>query len=136
MQHASRARAERRRIPAALITAAVLCAWVSLVPPSTQAQVRGGREAGAAGTAGEAAWQAASLLATLPYGAAKLGVAVAGGIIGGVGYVLSGGDMESSRAVWKAFVDGTYVLSPAHLKGDEPVLFIVPPAPSPSDPQS
>lgn len=133
MHRALRTEVEKRRIPVALIMAAGLYAMAGLVPPVAQAQ--GGQDAGAAGTARDTAWQAASFLATIPYGAAKLGVAAAGGIIGGLGYVLSGGDLESSQAVWNSFADGTYVLSPAHLEGEEPVVFFVPPAESPSESQ-
>lgn len=133
MQPALRTRAEKRRMPVALIMAAGLYVLAGLVPPVTEAQ--DGQDSGAAGTARDTAWQAASFLATIPYGAAKLGVAAAGGIIGGLGYVLSGGDLESSQAIWKTFVDGTYVLSPAHLKGEEPVVFFVPPAESPTESQ-
>ncbi len=135
MPHLLRTRAEKRRIPAVLIMAAGLYVVMGLVTPVTQAQVQVGEDTGAAGTARETAWQAASFLATIPYGAAKLGVAAAGGIIGGLGYVLSGGDLESSRAIWNSFADGTYVLSPAHLKGEEPVVFFVPPAESPIESQ-
>lgn len=70
--------------------------------------------------------QAASLLATIPYGAAKLGLALAGGIAGGVGYALSGGDLESAKEIWAQCMEGTYVITPAHLQGEEPVHFIAP----------
>lgn len=135
MRSASRTRTVTTHLSAPLWLAAVLCAMAGLVPPVTLAQGPDSPDTGSAGTTVEAVWQAASFLATIPYGAAKIGVAAAGGIIGGVGYVLSGGDLESSREIWRSFTDGTYVLSPAHLKGDEPVVFLAPPRESPPDPQ-
>lgn len=125
--------AGKRHIPAALIMAAVMSATLSLATAATHAQVQDGTAGGAPGTAEETAWEVASFLATIPYGVAKIGVAAVGGVIGGLGYAFSGGDLESSRAIWNAFVDGTYVLSPPHLKGDEPVVFFVPPPEPPAD---
>lgn len=115
--------------------ALVLSAMISLVALEAQAQMQNGAEEGAATTAGETAWQAASFLATIPYGAVKLGVAAVGGVVGGLGYVLSGGDLESSQKIWSSFTDGTYVLSPEHLKGEEPVVLFVPPEEPPGDTQ-
>lgn len=105
--------------------AAVLCAALLLSPAIAGAQGSGPKDRGAAGTAEEAAWQAASWLATIPYGAAKMGVALLGGLVGGVGYVLSGGDLESSQQIWESSLSGTYVLSPDHLRGERPVVFFV-----------
>ena len=79
-----------------------------------------------AGTPADVGLQAASVLATIPYGAAKLGLALAGGIAGGVGYALSGGDLESAKDIWAQCMEGTYVLTPAHLRGEEPIHFIAP----------
>lgn len=76
------------------------------------------------GTAGEATWQVTSLLSTIPYGAAKVGVALVGGLVGGTAYVLSAGNLENSQEIWSYFLKGTYVLTPEHLKGEKPVHFI------------
>ena len=77
-------------------------------------------------TAAGAGLQVGSLLATIPYGAAKVGLALAGGLAGGVGYALSGGDLESAKGIWAQTMEGTYVLTPAHLKGEEPIHFFAP----------
>lgn len=127
MRHASGRPGGGRPVPAALIVVLVLAAGMSLAAPAGRAWAQDGAEPGAAGTAEETAWQAASFLATIPYGAVKVGVAAVGGLIGGVGYLLSGGDLDASQRIWSSFMDGTYVLGPEHLKGKAPVVLFVPP---------
>lgn len=68
--------------------------------------------------------QAASWLATLPYGAAKVCFAILGGVTGGLTYAFSGGNLDAAKAVWHTSVYGTYVLTPEHLQGDKPVRFL------------
>ncbi|WP_447977788.1 hypothetical protein [Candidatus Nitrospira bockiana] len=67
---------------------------------------------------------AASVLATIPYGLAKLTYAGLGTVIGGCAYLFSGGDRIAAKAVWTASLRGTYVLTPEHLKGERPIQFI------------
>jgi hypothetical protein len=67
---------------------------------------------------------AASVLLSIPYGAAKVTYAALGGIIGGFTYLFSAGDKEAAKAVWTPSLNGTYVLTPDHLKGDKPIRFI------------
>lgn len=67
---------------------------------------------------------AASVLLSIPYGAAKVTYAALGGIIGGFAYLFSAGDKEAAQAVWTPSLQGTYVLTPDHLKGDKPIQFI------------
>lgn len=76
------------------------------------------------GTPSGAGLQAASWLITLPYGAAKVGMALVGGVVGGLTYVFSGGNTEAAKKVWKPTMYGTYVITPEHLKGQKPVRFI------------
>ncbi len=72
--------------------------------------------------------EVASWALTVPYGAAKVAFAILGGFAGGLTYVFSGGNTEAAKAVWDTSVRGTYVITPAHLKGDKPVRFLgVPP---------
>lgn len=76
----------------------------------------------------EVGLEAASWALTVPYGAAKVVFAILGGIFGGMTYVFSGGNTEAAKAVWDTSVRGTYVITPAHLRGDKPVRFLgVPP---------
>jgi len=67
---------------------------------------------------------AASVLLSIPYGAAKVTYAALGGVIGGFAYAFSAGDIEAAKAVWTSSLRGTYVLTPDHLKGDKPVQFM------------
>ncbi len=65
-----------------------------------------------------------SALLTLVYFPAKLVYALLGGIVGGFTYGLTGGDLELAQGVWEPSFYGTYVITPDHLKGNEPVRFV------------
>lgn len=70
----------------------------------------------------------ASVLTSLPYSIGKLLFATLGGIFGGFTYVFSAGNEKAATAVWDTSMRGTYVITPRHLKGEEPVRFFgVPP---------
>jgi len=71
----------------------------------------------------EAALGIGSALLTVVYFPAKLVYAVLGGIVGGFTYGLTGGDLETAKEVWEPSFYGTYVITPDHLKGNEPVRF-------------
>lgn len=72
----------------------------------------------------EAALGMGSALLTLVYFPCKLVYAILGGIVGTFTYGLTGGDLETAKAVWEPSFYGTYVITPDHLKGNEPVRFI------------
>lgn len=72
----------------------------------------------------EAALGMGSALLTLVYFPCKLAYAILGGIVGTFTYGLTGGDLETAKAVWEPSFYGTYVITPDHLKGNEPVRFI------------
>ncbi len=71
----------------------------------------------------EAALGVGSFFLTLVYSPLKLAYAILGGITGGFAFALTGGDMETAQSVWEPSVYGTYVITPDHLKGNEPVRF-------------
>ena len=71
----------------------------------------------------EAGLGAASALLTLPYGVSKMLYAGMGGVVGGFAWVLSGGDTDAAEAVWDASLNGTYVITPEHLRGKEAIRF-------------
>jgi hypothetical protein len=104
---------------------AVLTVTLMLAPMAV-AKAQGGQEhdqtSGATPT--EFGIGAASVLLSIPYGAAKVTYAALGGIIGGFAYAFSGGDTEAAKAVWTPSLRGTYVLTPDHLKGDKPIQFL------------
>ncbi len=71
----------------------------------------------------EAALGLGSGLLTLVYLPAKVVYAALGGIVGGFTYGLTGGNLETAQSVWEPSFYGTYVITPEHLKGNEPVRF-------------
>jgi hypothetical protein len=68
--------------------------------------------------------QVASWLLTVPYCAGKTAFAIAGSVVGGLGYAFSGGNSKTAEAIWTTSVYGTYILRPAHLRGEEPIHFL------------
>jgi len=68
--------------------------------------------------------QVASWALTVPYVIGKGAFALGGAVIGGLGYVFSGGNVDSAKAVWITSIYGTYILRPAHLRGEEPIYFL------------
>jgi len=44
-------------------------------------------------------------------------------LTGGLAYLLTVGDTETAQKVWSPSVGGSYVITPAMLRGDEPILF-------------
>jgi len=70
----------------------------------------------------------ASVFTSLPYSIGKFVFATLGGIFGGFTYAFSAGNEKAAKSVWDTSMRGTYVISPRHLKGEEPVRFFgVPP---------
>ena len=70
----------------------------------------------------------ASVLCSIPYGVAKVVVAVLGGVTGAFTYVLYGFDKKAADAVWYTTIEGDYVVTPDHLKGKKDLRFTgVPP---------
>jgi hypothetical protein len=79
-------------------------------------------------TASEAGLGAASVILSIPYGAAKIAYAILGGITGGFTYALTGGNLKAAEAVWDTALRGTYIITPDHLRGEKPIRFLgVPP---------
>jgi len=74
----------------------------------------------------EAALGLGSGLLTMLYLPAKIVYATLGGIVGGFTYGLTGGNLETAKSVWEPSFYGTYVITPDHLKGNEPVRFYGP----------
>ena len=72
----------------------------------------------------EAAIGFGSGLLTLVYLPVKSAYAILGGIIGGFTYIVTGANLETAQAVWEPSMYGTYVITPDHLKGNEPIRFV------------
>ncbi|MGD9852753.1 MAG: hypothetical protein AB7T38_15980 [Nitrospirales bacterium] len=62
-------------------------------------------------------------LLTLVYLPAKTVYAILGSVVSGLTYAVTGGDWETAKSVFEPSVYGTYVITPDHLKGNEPVRF-------------
>ena len=71
----------------------------------------------------EATLGIASALLTIPYAPTKIIYAGLGGIVGGFAWVLTGGDTDAAQTVWETSFYGTYVITPDHLRNNEPVRF-------------
>src|SRR5512139_2066843 len=67
-------------------------------------------------------WGMGAIGANLLYMPTKLAYTAVGGIVGGLSYAVSLGSVDLD-AVWSPVLGGTYVLSPAMLRGEEPILF-------------
>ncbi|MEO6307672.1 MAG: hypothetical protein ABIO96_05005 [Nitrospiraceae bacterium] len=94
---------------------------LTMIPPgSTLAEDQVSNAASSEGTG----IQVASWLLTIPYCAGKSAFAIAGSVVGSVGYVFSEGNSETAQAVWTKSVYGTYILRTAHLRGEEPIHFL------------
>lgn len=76
------------------------------------------------GTASGAGMQATSAVSTIVYFPLKAAFAIAGGIVGGLAYVFSGGSEQTAKNIWVPSMYGTYVITPEHLTGDRPVRFL------------
>ncbi len=101
----------------------VLASFLSLViVPAGLAASTGGNTSDR--TPAGAGLQAASWLLTIPYGAFKVGLALAGGLVGGVTYAVTGGNLKAAQTVWEPTMYGTYVITPEHLQGKEPIRLI------------
>lgn len=81
----------------------------------------------------ELAYGFGSVLANVFYMPAKIAYAGLGLMTGGLGYVLTGGRGDVANNIIYPSVRGTYVVTPSHLKGEQPVIFIG--SPPPEEPQ-
>jgi hypothetical protein len=68
--------------------------------------------------------QAASWLATIPYGALKSAYALGGGVVGGLAWVVTGGSTTVAKAIWIPAMTGDYIVRPENLTGEKPLRFI------------
>lgn len=105
----------------AICAVLALCA-VTIAPPAwSQETVPSSAEGGSPSGAG---MQAAAGLLTIPYVACKAAFAIAGGIVGGLTYVFTGGNESAAKSVWTTSMYGTYIITPEHLRGDKPIRFL------------
>ena len=67
---------------------------------------------------------AGSFIASLFYTLLKLTYATLGLVVGGLGYVVTAG--EVTKNIISPVVRGDYVVAPSHLKGEKPLVFVGP----------
>ncbi|MBM4126699.1 MAG: hypothetical protein FJ247_05020 [Nitrospira sp.] len=72
--------------------------------------------------------QAASWLLTVPYGAVKSAYAIGGGMVGGLAWVVTGGNLEPAKGVWVPSMTGDYIVQPENLTGEKRLQFVGPAA--------
>ncbi len=79
----------------------------------------------------EVGYGVGSAVATLVYIPVKVVYAGLGLLTGGLGFVLSGGKADVANNIIYPSIRGNYVVTPSHLKGEEPIYFVgAPPAES------
>jgi hypothetical protein len=94
---------------------------LTMIPPgSTLAD----DQASGTDSSNDTGMQVASWALTVPYCAGKSAFAIAGSVVGGLAYAFSGGSSKTAETVWATSVYGTYILRPAHLRGEEPIHFL------------
>ena len=99
----------------------ILCIYVSMTVPAAYAE---DTSIDYAVAVSETGMEAASALATMVYFPAKAAFALGGGIVGGLTYAFTGGDEKATSKIWRASMEGDYMIEPGNLTGDDPVNFI------------
>lgn len=65
----------------------------------------------------------AAFFTNLVYMPTKLVYATLGGVTGGLAYMLTGFNYRLARDIWVPSTGGDYVVTPAMLKGEDPIYF-------------
>jgi hypothetical protein len=66
---------------------------------------------------------AGAVVSNLVYVPAKLVYGILGGIAGGAGYALTGGNKQVADTIWRSSLGGDYVLTPDMMTGKQPIYF-------------
>jgi hypothetical protein len=72
----------------------------------------------------DAGWGVATVVTNVFYMPAKVVYATIGAVTGGVAWCVTGGDTETANKVWVPSLEGTYVVTPAMLRGEEGIQFV------------
>ena len=80
-----------------------------------------------------AGYGAAALLGNVLYIPAKLVYAVVGGVTGGAGYLVTGGNSQTADTIWRSSLGGDYVLTPKMVEGQQAIHFSGPTQTSPGN---
>jgi hypothetical protein len=87
------------------------------------AAVLGQADPGRASPGGDVGLAFAAAAIDVLYIPAKLAVAAGGLVVGGVIGTLTGGDTRAAYALWVPAAGGTFMVTPDHLDGTEPLEF-------------
>jgi hypothetical protein len=102
----------------------ILCIYVSMTVPAAYAEDTEDTSIDYAVAVSETGMEAASALATMVYFPAKAAFALGGGIVGGLTYAFTGGDEEATSKIWRASMEGDYMVEPGNLTGEVPINFV------------
>ena len=72
---------------------------------------------------GDGGYGTLAVFANVLYMPVKVVYAGLGLLTGSLAYVLTVGDSDTAQRVWSPSIGGTYVVTPAMLRGDDPLLF-------------
>lgn len=104
----------RERNPRMAIVSAILCGFLAIAPATAFAEDSIPKNAGVG---------VGSAFASLIYAPVKLCYAVGGLVVGGLAWAFSGGDNDVAMVVLTPSVLGDYVITPAHLTGEQTIEF-------------
>ena len=99
----------------------ILCIYVVMTVPTAYAE---DTTTDYAVVVSETGMEAASALATMVYFPAKAVFALGGGIAGGLTYAFTGGDEKATSKIWRASMEGDYMVKPGNLTGEVPINFV------------
>lgn len=74
---------------------------------------------------------AGTVVGNIFYMPAKLLYGIGGGLVGGAGYLMTGGNKQVSNTIWRSSLGGDYVLTPNMVAGKQPVHFSGPTSTAP-----
>lgn len=115
-----------------LLKGIALGLFIAVTSAPVQAQTAGSNSDPAEPALGEeVGYGIGSALANLVYIPAKVTYAGLGLLTGGLGFVLSAGRADVANNIIYPSIRGNYVVTPSHLKGNDPIYFVgAPPAES------
>ncbi len=108
-----------RRRPSRVVTVTALAALVLVLAGAPAPARAEPRSAGA-----EAGLALGSFLLTIPYGLGKILWATTGTIGAGMAWCFTGGDTDPAKKILDGAVRGDYIVTPAHLTGQDSLDFI------------
>jgi hypothetical protein len=106
---------------------AALLGFVALLaaaPAGAQTGTQSETDAENGGREGEAGLGVAAGLISVFYAPAKVLYAAGGGLVAGLAYVVSAGDMQVVDPILTPALRGDYVVTPAHLRGEQQLEFV------------